>query len=184
MQRNLLTLILLASIVAAPAPGADIRTLEVNDQDGQYTVKFDVLLNRSHKSIYTAIAEPDRWPRLSDVVTAAKILGPLPDGRQRVSVTFRDCILIFCHTVHKHEALMRSPEGDIETLAFPEQSDFSYAHEHWRITDEGRRTRILYQAEVTPSFYIPPVIGPYIFKAKIRSLLLNVADNLEKLTEP
>lgn len=184
MQRTLSALILLASIVAASARAADIRTLEVNDHEGRYTVKFDVLLNGSHESIYAAIADPDRWPRLSDIVTTARIVGTLPDGRQRVSVTFRDCILVFCHSVHKHETLLISAGGNIETLAFPDQSDFSYAHEHWRISDEGRRTRVLYQAEMTPSFYIPPVVGAYIFKAKIRSLLLNVTANLETLTDP
>ena len=156
----------------------------MNDHEGRYTVTFDVLLDAPHETIYTAIADPDRWPQLSSVVTTAKIQGRLPDGRQKVSVTFRDCILIFCQSVHKHEALLRSTNGNIETLAFPEQSDFSYAHEHWRISGEGRRTRVQYQAQMTPTFYIPPVIGSYIFKAKIRALLLNVTGNLEKLANP
>ena len=75
-------------------------------------------------------------------------------------------------------------DGNIDTLTLPEQSDFSYAHEHWQISGEGQRTRILYRAEMTPSFYVPPLVGAYILKAKIRSLLLHVTANLETLAGP
>ena len=145
---------------------------------------FDALLDAPRESIYAAIADPAHWPQLSHIVTEAKILGKLPDGQRKVRVTFEDCILIFCQTVHKNETLQASANGHIDTLTIPEQSDFSYAHEHWRISSEGRGTRVRYQAEMTPSFYVPPLIGAYILKAKIHSLLLHVTANLETLTDP
>lgn len=184
MRRALSALLLLASTVAAPVRAADIRILEVDDHQGRYTVMYEALLDAPREIIYAAIVNPARWPQLSRIVTAAEILGELPDGRRTISVTFHDCILIFCQTVHKNEALHTSADGDIDTLAIPEQSDFSYAREHWRVSAEGRRTRIQYQAEMTPSFYVPPMIGAYILKAKIRSLLLHITANLEALAGP
>ena len=153
----------------------------MDEHQGRYNITLDAVLDAPYEQIYAIVATPARWPRLSGIVTAAEVLDELPDGRRIVGVTFEDCILIFCQTVRKKEALQTAADGNIDTLGFPEQSDFSYAHEHWLISGAGRRTRILYRAEMTPSFFIPPLIGAYILKAKIRSLLLHVTANLEKL---
>ena len=53
-----------------------------------------------------------------------------------------------------------------------------------QISEEGRRTRIRYHAEMTPDFYIPPLIGTYLLKDKIRSLLLHVTASLEAQAAP
>lgn len=183
MRQILSVLVLLASTVAASGRAADVHTLDVDEHQGHYTIVYDVVLYAPREKIYAAIVDPAQWPRLSRVVKSTKVLGTLSDGGRRVSVTFHDCILIFCQTVHKNEALHSGADGRIETLAFPEQSDFSYARESWRISSEDQHTRIHYKAEMTPSFFIPPLIGSYIFKAKIRSLLLHVTSNLEALAE-
>ena len=184
VHRTLSALILLAAAISAPLCAAEIRNLEVHEHQGSYSVNFDALVDAPHESIYAIIADPTRWPQLSHIVTASEVVAELPGDRRKVRVTFQDCILIFCQTIHKHEALQTAADGNIDTLAIPEQSDFSYAHEHWRISSEGRGTRVRYQAEMTPSFYVPPLIGAYILKAKIRSLLLHVTANLETLTGP
>ena len=184
MYRTLSALILLAAAISAPLRAAEIRNLEVHEHQGSYSVSFEALLDAPHESIYAIIADPARWPQLTHIVTASKVVGELSDDRRKVRVTFHDCILIFCQTIHKHEALQTTADGNIDTLAIPEQSDFSYAHEHWQISAKDQGTRILYHAEMTPSFYVPPLVGAYILKAKIRSLLLHVTANLETLAGP
>ena len=184
MHRTLSALILLAAAISAPLRAAEIRNLEVHEDQGSYSINFDALMDAPYESIYAIIADPARWPQLSHIVTASEIVGELPGGRRKIRVTFQDCILIFCQTIHKNEALQTTADGNIDTLAIPEQSDFSYAHEHWQISAKGQGTRILYHAEMTPSFYVPPLVGAYILKAKIRSLLLNVTANLETLAGP
>ena len=184
MHRTLSALILLAAAISAPLRAAEIRNLEVHENQGSYSINFDALMDAPYESIYSIIADPARWPQLSHIVTASEIVGELPGGRRKIRVTFQDCILIFCQTIHKNEALQTTADGNIDTLAIPEQSDFSYAHEHWQISAKDQGTRILYHAEMTPSFYVPPLVGAYILKAKIRSLLLNVTANLETLAGP
>lgn len=163
---------------------ADIRTLKVDEHQGRYSVTYDAIVDATRDDVYTTITNPKRWPQLSHVVTAARVTGKLPDGGREISVTLHTCILILCQTMHKQEVLRTSAGGNIETLAFPERSDFSYAYEHWQISGEGRRTRIRYHAEMTPKFYIVPLIGSYLLKAKIRSLLQQVTTSLEAQAAP
>jgi len=156
----------------------------VEEQQGLYTVTLDAVLDAPRESILTAIANPGRWPQLSHIITNTEDLGMLTDGRRKVRVTFEDCILIFCQTVHKSETLQSSANGHIDTLTIPGQGDFGYAHEHWQVSAEGSGTRVQYQAVMLPSFYIPPLLGAYILKVKIRSLLRHVTTNLEAAANP
>ncbi|MEJ2565274.1 MAG: SRPBCC family protein [Gammaproteobacteria bacterium] len=182
--RTIAVLILLVSGAVPRVWAADIRTLKVDEHQGRYTVTYDAIVDAARDDVYATITNPERWPQLSHVVTAARVTGKLPDGGREISVTLHTCILIFCQTLHKQEALRISAGGNIETVVFPERSDFSYAYEHWQISGEGRRTRIRYHAEMTPKFYIVPLIGSYLLKAKIRSLLQQVTASLEAQAAP
>jgi hypothetical protein len=184
VRRALSALLILTSTITAAARAADIRTLTVEEHQGHYTVILDAVLDAPSESIFSTISDPGRWPELSHSVTKADDLGWLPDGRRKIRVIFEDCILIFCQTVHKNETLRSSANGHIETLTIPGQGDFGYAHEHWLVSAEGSGTRVRYQAEMLPSFYIPPLLGAYILKAKIHSLLLHVTTNLEAAAKP
>lgn len=179
MLRAIKTLIIFLAVYASSVLAADIRTLEVDESQGRYTVKYDAVLDAPYDQIYDAIANPAHWTQLSRVVTSAEVLAELPNGQRKVGVTFHDCILIFCQTIHKNETLHASRDGSIDTLANPEESDFAYDHEHWQISILDERTRIQYEVEMTPNFFVPPLIGAYILKSKIRSLLLHITRNLE-----
>lgn len=178
---TLLALLLLISTVVTTVRAADIQTLKVEEHQGRYSITLDVVVNAPRDTIFSTISTPAQWPHLSSVVTDAAILGELPDGGRKIRVTFEDCILIFCQTIHKYETLYSSDNDQVDTQVIAQNSDFSYAREHWRVTAQGTETRVVYRAELTPSFYIPPLIGSYIVKTKIRSFLLHVTTNLEVL---
>jgi len=177
-----IALLLLAAI--HPARAADVLALDVDEDQGRYTVSFDAVVKAPIAVIYPVMLTPARWPQLSGLIADARVLADLPGGRRKISMTFHDCVLIFCKTFRKVEELSTAGDGRIDTVAIPAQSDFSYASEHWHITADGNNTRIRYRAEMAPSFFVPPLIGPYILKTKMRSLLIHTAENLELLAHP
>ncbi len=76
------------------------------------------------------------------------------------------------------------PKGAILTVMVPDQGDFASGWEHWRILSEQGETRVQYDAEIVPSFNLPPLIGPLILKGKFRSTLIETANRLETHTAP
>jgi hypothetical protein len=180
-MRPALSILLIMISTVATARAADIKVLKVEEHQGRYTITLDALLNAPRENIYTTITTPALWPQLSHTVIEAKKLGRPSDARRMVRVVYEDCIFFICQTIHKNETLTSSTNGHIDTQAIPGQSDFSYAHEHWRVSTQGQATRVEYSAEMIPNFYIPPLIGPYFLKAKIRSFLLHVTTNLESM---
>ena len=168
--------------ISLPSGAEDIRNLQVTEEHGRYTVSFDAVLNVPVGTARPFMTEPANWPRLSEIITDAVVVEQLGDGGQKVHVSFSACVLFFCKSIRKVEEMRREANGDIVTLALPEESDFDYARERWRIDGDHRHTHVSYEAELVPSFYVPPLIGPYILKTKLQTLLTQTAQNLEGLT--
>jgi len=57
--------------------------------------------------------------------------------------------------------------GYIMSVTLPEQSDLKYGRTLWEIIDEGKITRIKYNADYVPDFWVPPLFGPAIFKERM-----------------
>lgn len=181
MSRILIVNIFLMSTAFSPAWGAEVRNVDVSEEDGRYVASFDAVIDAPMDEVLPLMLTPGRWPQLSPLIVDAKVLEKGDNGPRKVSITFYDCIFIFCKTIHKTEDIIIMSDGHIESLAIPEQSDFSYAREDWRISAEAGRTHILYKTEMVPDFFVPPLIGPYFIKSHLRSHLINIANNLEKL---
>jgi len=163
------------------ASAVTINRIALSDHAGRYTVAFDVLIHADAPAVREIMTDYGRLDRLSHLVTESRVLAVLPDGRQRIALTLRGCVLFFCRSVHRVEDVTNEPNGDIVTRALPRQSDFSYAVERWRILPRTDGTRLKYNATLVPSFFIPPLIGPFIVKSAIRRELMQTAQNLEIL---
>ena len=174
--------VFLALLLLRAARGAEVRDLTVHEQDGRYTVEFDATIDAPAEETRRLMLTPKLWHELTPVISGTKVLASDAQGPRRVEITFHDCVLIFCKTVHKTEDITVGKGGHIESMALPDESDFSYAREDWHILPADGHTRIQYRSQMVPSFLVPPVIGPYLLKRRLRHMLLHTAANLEKLT--
>ena len=166
------------------AVAVTVQTLEITHAGGNYHVTFDVRVATDSDQAWTLLSDYRQWQRLSDNLEEAVLLEVLSDGRQRIRLRFRSCILIFCKTIRQVKDVKTTPKGDIVTVLVPKQEDFVSGWEHWRILSDQGETRVQYDAEIVPSFGLPPLIGPLILKAKLRSTLIETANRLEALTIP
>jgi hypothetical protein len=168
----------------AQAVAATIRTLEITHTNGSYHVTFDVLLTAEPEKAWALLSDYQQWSGLSDNLKEVQLLERFPDGRQRVRLRFRSCVLIFCKTIRQVKDVATRPKGDILTVMVPGQGDFTSGWEHWRILAEQDKTRVHYTAEIVPGFRLPPLIGPSILKHKLRRTLIGTAKKLEALAAP
>lgn len=167
-----------------PGWAVEVRSVTVSEEDGRYVAAFDAVIDAPIDEALRLMLTPGLWPQLSSIIIDAKVLEKDDSGLRKVSVTFYDCIFIFCKTIHKTEDVTTGADGHIESQAIPEQSDFSYAHEDWYVFAEDGRTHIRYKTEMVPSFFVPPLIGPYVIKSHMRTQLIHIATNVEELARP
>lgn len=168
-------------LVPVPALALDIHDLQITREGNRYRVHFDVVIPVAPARAQALLRDYRQWPNLSDTMTESRLLETFPDGRQRVRIVFHSCVLLFCKDISQTKELDNRQDGDIRAVMVPEQSDFSYGWEHWRIRAAKDMTRLQYQAEFVPAFALPPVIGPWILKARLRQTLTLTAERLEIL---
>jgi hypothetical protein len=65
----------------------------------------------------------------------------------------------------------------------PETSDFHLSNESWRFEKRNGGTVVIYDLEMTPKFWIPPGIGPYLIKRKLRKSGGNAIDRIELIAQ-
>lgn len=171
----------LAVSTTAPAMALDVRDLKITREDDRYRVHFDVVLPLPPARAQALLGDYRQWPNLSDTMTESRLLQTYPDGRQRVRVVFHSCVLLFCKEISQTKELDNRQEGHIRALMVPEPSGFRYGWEHWQIRPAKDMTRVQYQAEFVPAFALPPVIGPWILKARLRQMLTLTTERLEML---
>jgi hypothetical protein len=61
------------------------------------------------------------------------------------------------------------------------KSDFKHGHTLWRVRPIGGGTRVTISADMQPDFWIPPIIGTYLFKKKLLKEGTMLVNNLEQL---
>ncbi len=178
---GLACLAVFGAALAAPAAAATVLATEVAHHAGRYTVTFEVRLDADSAAVRRLLTDYDHLERLSPVVEKSQRVAPDADGHPRVRVTMHSCLLFFCRTVRKLESVVEQSDGGIVVTADPAESDYRYSRAEWRIDAEGARTRLGYRAEHEPAFFVPPVIGPWLVKARIRRELALLAERLEQL---
>jgi hypothetical protein len=89
------------------------------------------------------------------------------------------CILFFCRDVDRVEEVREVNAGHLQAVIIPEQSDFTSGSADWRIQPVGDDSRIIYEAQVTPAFFIPPIIGSYFVKRTFAEAVITSFARLE-----
>ncbi len=179
--RLLLLTFTVALFIARPVAAATVRNLEVTYDNGAYLVTFDVLLTAEAPRVWALLSDHTQWPRLSTQIKDAHLLETFPDGRERVNLGFRSCVLIFCKSIRQVKDVAKLPNGGMVTRVISEDSDFSSGWEHWRVVAEGNQTRVHYRAALVPNHRVLPFLGRWVVASHLRRMLRAAAARLEVL---
>lgn len=174
--RCLLALVLLcASAVAAPA---DLREVSVDLNDGRYLLVSKAWLDVAPDDLYRVLIDYDLFVKFSSSFVESRNLASTHDGQPRFYTRMEACVLWFCKSFERHGQLKLEPPFNISSLADPETSDFDYSHESWHLVSEGGGTLMIYTFDMDPSFWVPPIVGPFLMK---RALLNNGEDAINRI---
>jgi hypothetical protein len=93
----------------------------------------------------------------------------------------KSCVWFFCRQIVQVEDVMEPDGNTIVAHIVPDAGDFKSGSCFWRVTKEGPRTRLRYEAMRIAAFWIPPLIGPWAVKRTMREQLESSIDILERL---
>ena len=166
---------------AASADAAEVLATEVTHIEDRYAVNFDVRLAAPPERLKRYLTDYANYASYFDSIRESRVLGRTRDGALRVHLRLYSCVLFFCRSATVVKDVTERPDGTITARIEPDLSDFREATEHWRIVPDRGQTRLLYQAQLVPKFYVPPLVGPWLLKRHIRRTLEYSAVKLETL---
>jgi len=165
-------LLCLSAPLALLARSPGLAELQVSETEGVYTINLVTQMQVPAHYVYRVLTDYEHIYRLDPAIIDSEIL-PAPDGAVvRVRTRIKDCIAFFCRTIDRVEDVRELKYGGLQARIVAALSNFKSGHAEWKILGSQGHTRVIYHAQMEPDFYIPPLIGSYFVKQKLRKNLL------------
>jgi hypothetical protein len=104
-------------------------------------------------------------------------------GRPQFYIRNKGCVLFFCQSFERQGYIESRPLSEVRAFANPDTSDFHFSNESWRFVPQGGGTLVTYDLEMKPKFWVPPGIGPFFIKRKLRNNGGDAVDRIEKIAQ-
>ncbi|MEL7185737.1 MAG: hypothetical protein AAFN50_04795 [Pseudomonadota bacterium] len=176
------TLILLVTI-AAPLHAAELREIAVGHKKGVYTMKSVVWFDAPIDNTYAIFRSWDYSKDFSSAIVEARDVEPDEQGRPQYYSRMKGCVLFFCREFVRQGYAEVVPNEVLRAFANPDVSDFEFVNEVWTFTEEDSGTIVVYELAMDPKFWIPPAIGPYFIKRKLKQDGGQAIDRIEKIAQ-
>jgi hypothetical protein len=126
-------------------------------------------------AVLTDYGFPDR---LDPDVTKREVISR-QRGITRVRTEIHGCVLFFCKDI--------AITQDVTVVAYiiqadivPDESDFRSGHMRWSVTrSDNGGSHIVFEVVMERDFFVPPLIGGYLMRKKLRTKVLATAERLE-----
>ncbi|HNP62433.1 MAG TPA: hypothetical protein PKH39_00780 [Woeseiaceae bacterium] len=181
MIRKLTVLWLLACAPAAQS--AEILSIQVDSDEGVYTMTSEVWFEVPVAQIYKVYRYWDYAPDFSSAIVEARDMEPDGSGRPQFYIRNKGCVLFFCKSFERQGYIESLPMSEVRAFANPDTSDFIFSNESWRFLPRDGGTIVTYDLVMKPKFWVPPGIGPYLIKRKLKNNGGDAVNRIEKIAQ-
>ena len=174
-------LIFVAGVQLAAA--AEMRSVDVQYEGGRYSLVSVAWFDAGIDETFEVFRTWDYSTQFSSAVVDALDLDPDSSGRPGYYIVNRGCVLFFCKLMVRQGYVEMQHNRDLRAVANPQLSDFRLFEEDWKFVEESGGTRVRYELFMEPDFWVPPAIGPYLIKRKLRDDGGDALDRIEDLAQ-
>ena len=147
---------------------AELRDVQVELRNDRYRLYSESYLDVSRQALYAVLTDFEKFEKFTSAIVESRNIKPDQRGRPGFYARMEGCVLLFCMTFIRTGYLLLSPIAEIVAISIPEESDFKYSRERWQLIPEGKGTIMIYDFELEPAFWVPPVVGPYLIQRALR----------------
>lgn len=170
-----------AFLISVPAVAGLNPRIHVQVHAHSYDMTLTFVVHAPRKRLWHILTDYARLKRLNPDVQSVRVLNdpasPLPVVETRV----RSCVLWICFHVRQTETVDAIPDKEIDGLIIPKLSTFKAGLSRWRLWAVPGGTRLQFRSLLVPSFYVPPIIGPWLIREKIHREMRITAQNVNAL---
>jgi hypothetical protein len=177
---QIITALLLAlGLVSSPAQALNPVTLDATVAGGVYRVTFDAVIDAPIERVAGVLVDFVGYAALDPRIRSSEVVGSATDGAPLLKTRILACAGFFCREIRRVEHIAVG-DGVLVATALPAKSDVrrSVARTEWRV--EGNRTRIRYEAEFVPDFWVPALVSRRYAAPMLRESVLQLFRNVEE----
>ena len=172
-------------LLSGLSQGAELTTIDIKKQQGRYILHIDTRVNANSDKVKQIFTDFENMPSINPYLKESRIISTTEAKRTTVSMLTKACVLFICYKFRHVQTFKTIGNDVIFGRIIPGMSDFKYGWTRWAIRKNSSSikkpvTQIILDAEITPDFFILPIIGPYQFKKKIIEIATVTINNLEK----
>jgi ribosome-associated toxin RatA of RatAB toxin-antitoxin module len=171
-----------ALMLQSPAPqAAELLDVQVDLRNKRYRLYSEVQFDVGPKALYELLIDYEKFDKFTSAIVESKNIEPDERGRPGFYARMEGCVLLFCKSFIRNGYLLLTPIAEIVAIANPEGSDFKFSRERWQLIPDSNGTLMIYDFEMEPAFWVPPVIGPYFIQRTLRRGAHRAVDRIEAL---
>ena len=169
------------------AYAGEVLSYHVDYIDNEYHLDISMLINASPKKVWHLLTNYKNLSQLSHAIHKSDVI-KTDNKTTRIKVISKGCLLVFCRTLtqvqdaseliigkqNKRYLMINEVEG---------QSDFKSGYTLWQIVPKKNMTHVAISARLNPDFWIPPLLGPWLFQKKLVEQTTQLIINLETLAQ-
>lgn len=172
-----------ALLLSYPAVTADLYDVKVEMDDNRYSMKSEAWFDASVDELYRVLTDYELFRKFTSAIVESSNIEPDEQGRPRFYTRMEGCLLFWCQSFTRNGYLLLTPSYEVVAITDPEESDFKFSQEHWRLEQDGDGTRMIYSFEMEPAFWVPPLVGPYVIKRTLKRGGADAIDRIEALAQ-
>ena len=181
--RTISAALLCACLLLPQARAAELTDVVVSHEDGRYRLTSTTYFDASQSQLYKVLTDYDQFVRFTTAFVETKNRQPDEQGRPTYYTRMEGCVLMFCKSYVRVGHLELKPQHDIVAIGDPEESNFKYSRERWQLIPRGDQTILIYDFEMEPAFWVPPVIGPFYIQRVLRRGAGRAVNRIEVLAQ-
>jgi len=170
-------LLLASLVVAAPAlSAATVESVAVELEDDRYHIRMQVHMTVPVERAFATFTDFSQLPDINPTVVEVDV--PKADLLRTV---VESCSLFFCMSIEQTQLVRSDPPERLQLLVLPEISDWRYGRldYHFQAAGEGA-SRLRLEAVLEPDFWIPPIIGNWLIRRKLREEAIATSRGIER----
>ncbi len=149
-------------------------SLMVSHTGSTYYTTISTVINKSPSVLFTLLTSYNKLNSYSRLIQDSSLL-----ANGNLLLKIKACFAFICFN-KKQVMKLNVSYLNITATIIPEQSDFKSGQLQWRITKRNNNSYIEFSSTMTPKFWIPPFIGPFFIKKKLREEALYSIAQIEK----
>lgn len=180
-KRSVYLAIITVLLVPPWALAVEVLSVEVKVNGDMYHMRGESIIEAPADFVFDVLMDFDNFHRLAGGIAESRFLDPSDEGILLGYTRIDSCVLFFCRQLEKVEKIHATAPSEIITEVIPEQSDFKFNKTHWSLKTVDGGTLVIYEADMDPAFWVPPLIGPWALKRKLERSAEQIGWRIEYL---